>query len=85
MIYIRLVPVKVRLLSLGLDECISTISSMRRGTQDFDEELCRANVCEKGQVCRGSSPLLTHLCSSHGQLLDPLDLNSDPYNRSVDV
>lgn len=35
--------------------------------------------------CRSSRPLITHLFSSHGKLLDPLDLNSDPYNRSVDV
>lgn len=70
--YIRLVPTKIKLLDLGLAEHISAMSSL--GGQG------KRNGCDKGQVCRSSRLLIPHLFSSHGILLDQLDLNSDPCN-----
>lgn len=45
----------------------------------------KRNGCDKGQVCRSSRLLIPHLFSSHGILLDQLNLNSDPCNWCADI
>lgn len=58
---------------------MSTMCSIGgEGTHDFEEDLYKGNGPDKGRVHRSLRPLITHLFSSHGKLLDHLDLNSDP-------
>lgn len=79
-----LVPTNVKLSNLSLAEYVNHVLYRGgEGTHDFEEDLYKKNGPDKGWMHRSLRPLITHLFSSHGKLLDHLDLNSDPYNRSV--